>query len=89
LPKSAILESVNHPVTVALVGLRRYQRDRTAMPEPATLSHSRYLAAGVRTLYEACHGSGRDEGGNRCPACCIRDLCEQSRRPAAGDNPED
>jgi hypothetical protein len=64
-------------------------RNRMAMTEPGTLSHSSYLAADVRTLYEACHGSGRDEGGKRCPTCCVRDLCEQRRHPTADrDSPD-
>jgi hypothetical protein len=50
------------------------------MPETSTALSSRYLTASTRTLYEACHESGRDDGGKRCPSCCIRDLCEAHRR---------
>jgi hypothetical protein len=59
------------------------------MPEPSIAAGSRYLAAGMRTLYEACHESGRDDGGKRCASCCIRDLCERRRRLAEpADRPE-
>jgi hypothetical protein len=59
------------------------------MSDPTTAAGSRYLVAGMRTLYEACHESGRDEGGRRCASCCVRDLCELRRRkPEARERPE-
>jgi hypothetical protein len=54
--------------------------DDGTMQEISGTSVSRYLAASARTLYEACHDSGRDDGGRRCSTCCVRDLCEMHRR---------
>ncbi|HTV89310.1 MAG TPA: hypothetical protein VME41_09865 [Stellaceae bacterium] len=56
------------------------------MPEPSAALSSRYLAAALRTLHDACHETGRDDDGRRCPTCCLRDLCELSRRKIEPSN---
>jgi hypothetical protein len=35
-----------------------------------------YLAAPTRTLYDACHRLGRDDGGRQCPSCPVLYLCD-------------
>jgi len=32
------------------------------------------------TLRDACHRTGHDAGGNRCPDCPLKGLCENEKR---------
>jgi hypothetical protein len=41
---------------------------------------SHYLLSPARTLRDACRQTGRDNSGERCPICPVRDLCESDDR---------
>ena len=42
---------------------------------------SAYLLTEPRILREVCQSMRRDDGGRRCPRCCVREFCEaQARR---------
>jgi hypothetical protein len=48
---------------------------------------SPYLLSQARILREACRATGRDDHGNACPACVVRDFCEtQARRAGKFDD---
>jgi hypothetical protein len=43
---------------------------------------SPYLLIEPRILREACQTMRRDDGGRRCPKCCVREFCETQARRA-------
>ena len=45
-------------------------------------SISPYLLSQARILREACRETGRDDYGNACGACAVRDFCEAQARRA-------
>jgi hypothetical protein len=45
---------------------------------------SSYLLTKPRLLRDVCRATGRDDGGWRCPVCCVREFCE-SQAKRAGD----
>ena len=53
--------------------------------EPAAGNEvSSYLLTKPRILRDVCRATGRDDGGGRCPVCCVREFCvRQAKR--AGD----
>jgi len=40
---------------------------------------SPYLRHPTRPLFVACRDAGRDDGGNRCPKCSVKTICDQGR----------
>jgi hypothetical protein len=50
------------------------------MNDKAAQTVSHYLLSPPRTLRDACRQTGRDNGGERCPICPVRDLCESDDR---------
>jgi hypothetical protein len=43
---------------------------------------SAYLLIEPRILREVCRSTRRDDGGRRCPQCCVREFCETQARRA-------
>jgi hypothetical protein len=41
---------------------------------------SEYLLRPIRTLRTICTEAGRDDNGQACPTCLVRDLCELIER---------
>ena len=39
---------------------------------------SSYLLSPSRTLYQACHGTGRSLNGTLCTDCCVYRLCRRT-----------
>ena len=50
------------------------------MNDRSLFRRPRFLQSTARSLKEACQEVGRDEGGQRCPDCPVRDLCEDELR---------
>lgn len=45
---------------------------------------SSYLLTKPRILRDVCRAMQRDDGGHRCPVCCVREFCEsQAKRSSA------
>jgi len=44
---------------------------------------SPYLLSEPRILRDVCRAMRRDDGGRRCPGCCVRQFCEEQARRAA------
>ncbi len=40
----------------------------------------RYPLSPALTLRDACRQTGHDGGGNRCPFCPVKDLCDNEER---------
>jgi hypothetical protein len=50
--------------------------DDTKEIRPQEGDVSAYLLTEPRILREACQAMGGDDGGRRCPQCCVREFCE-------------
>lgn len=68
---------------LAIQYLRQIADDVDALTElaehEANFDVSPYLLQPKRSLFVACRQAGRDRGGDACPLCAVRDICETGR----------
>ena len=50
---------------------------------------SPYLLVKPQILLDACRALGHDEGGRRCPTCCVREFCDRQARRIGRDRAVD
>jgi hypothetical protein len=54
----------------------------TALEPAAANEVSSYLLTKPRILRDVCRATGRDDGGGRCPVCCVREFCASQAKRA-------